>query len=145
MKSPLFNIPRVLDELQKSVWEQNLSRVFCVFYSRTGLPLRVRVPISPGGVPEQTSILSAVGTVPLSTRQCCTSSVSSREVFKEVHLLCHSNVSDNMMISLCFFSFFIFPNYQKDFVSSFRSTTSNRPTIITSVTATMIRGLNLNQ
>lgn len=45
----------------------------------------------------------------------------------------------------CFFSFFIFANYQKDFVSSFRSTTSNRPTIITSVTATMIRGLNLNQ
>lgn len=103
------------------------------------------MPISPGGVPEQTSILSAVGTVPLSTPQCCASSVSSREVFKEVHLLCHSNVSDNMMISLCFFSFFIFVNYQKDFVSSFRSTKSNRPPIITSVTVTIIRSLNLNQ
>lgn len=64
--------------------------------------------ISPAGVPAQTSLLSAAGTVPLSILLCRASSPSSREVFKELHLFCHSNASRNVKIDsfgeVCFLS-----------------------------------------
>ena len=83
-----------------------------MFYSRTGPPLRARAPISPAGVPVQTSVLSAAGTVPLSIPLCRASSPSSREVFKEVHLFCHSNATHNMVTKLL--SVFLFANSEKN-------------------------------
>lgn len=71
-----------------------------MFYLRTGPHLRARVPISPAGVPAQTSLLCAAGTVPLSIPQCGASGPSSREVFKELHLFCHGDASQIMEINI---------------------------------------------
>lgn len=87
---------------------QYIYSIYCMIYSRTGPPSRARVLISPAGVPAQTSVLSATCSVPLSVPLCCASSPSSREVFIEVHLLYHSNVSETMTHVCSVFLLFFF-------------------------------------